>query len=57
MPEPAGLVLVYAKWFPQLSPQILIRKFRAWYVKYAALHGTSFGGLQCLISLKLSKQL
>jgi hypothetical protein len=26
-------------------------------VKYAALHGASFGAFQCSISLKLSKQL
>jgi hypothetical protein len=56
-PELAGLVPVFAKRFPQLSPPILIRFFRAWYVKYAALHGASFSGRQCSISLKLSKRL
>jgi len=28
-----------------LSPPILIRHFRAWYMKYAAFQGASFGGL------------
>jgi hypothetical protein len=54
-PEAASLVPVFAKWFPQLSPPIFIIKFRAWYVKYAALHGISFGGVQCSISSILSK--
>jgi hypothetical protein len=39
-----------------LRSQILIREFSVWYVKYAALHGTSFGRLQFLISLILSKR-
>jgi len=39
-----------------LRPQILIRKFSIWYVKYAARHGASFGRLRFLISLNLSKR-
>jgi hypothetical protein len=39
-----------------LQPQIFIREFSVWYVKYAALHGASFGRLQFLISLNLSKR-
>jgi len=38
-----------------LRPQILIREFSVWYVKYAALHGASFGRLRFSISLILSK--
>jgi len=38
-----------------ISPPIFIRQSRAWYVKYAALHGASFGGLRCTISSTLSK--
>jgi hypothetical protein len=53
--EPAGLVSVFAKRFPQLSAPILIRAVRAWYGKSEALHGASFGAFQCSISLKLSK--
>jgi len=55
--KPACSVPVFAKRFPQLSSPILNNKFRAWYMKYAALHGASFCGLQYLISLKLSKRL
>jgi len=39
-----------------LRPQILIREFSVWYVKYAALHGASFGSLRLSISLNLSKR-
>jgi hypothetical protein len=39
-----------------LRPQILIREFSVWYVKYAALHGASFGRLRFSISLNLSKR-
>jgi len=39
-----------------LRPQILIREFSVWYVKYAAQHGASFGGLRFSIFLNLSKQ-
>jgi hypothetical protein len=39
-----------------LRPQILIREFSVWYVKYVALHGTSLGRLQFSISLNLSKR-
>jgi len=38
-----------------LRPQILIGEFSIWYVKYAALHGASFGCLRFLISWNLSK--
>jgi len=48
---------VCAKRFPQFSPWICITKFSVWYVKYAASDGASFGGLQFLISSKLSKRL
>ena len=37
-------------------PQILIREYSVWYVKYAALHGASFGRLRFSISLNLSKR-
>jgi len=30
----------------QLSPPIYIRQYRAWYLKYASLHGVSFAGLR-----------
>ena len=33
-----------------LRSQILIGEFSVWYVKYAALHGASFGHLRFLIS-------
>jgi len=36
-------------------PQILIREFSVWYVKYAAEHGASFGHLRFSISLNLCK--
>ena len=39
-----------------LRPQILIREFSVWYVKYVALHGASFGRLRLSISLNLSKR-
>jgi len=39
-----------------LRPQILIREYSVWYVKYAALHGASFGRLWFSISLNLSKR-
>jgi len=39
-----------------LWPQILIREFSVCYVKYAALHGASFGRLRFSISLILSKR-
>jgi len=39
-----------------LRPQILIREYSVWYVKYAALHGASFGRLRFSISLNLSKR-
>jgi len=39
-----------------LRPQILIREYSVWYVKYAALHGASFGCLRFSISLNLSKR-
>jgi len=39
-----------------LKPQILIRESSVWYVKYAALHGASFGRLRFLISLNFSKR-
>jgi len=39
-----------------VRPQILIREFSVWYVKYATLHGASFGRLRFSISLILSKQ-
>jgi len=39
-----------------LRPQILIREFSIWYVKYAALHGASFGRLRFSISLILNKR-
>jgi len=56
-PEPAASVPVFTKHFPELSPAILIREFRAWYVTYVALHPVSFGGLRFSISSKLSKWL
>ena len=37
-----------------LSPQILIREFSVWYVKYAAQCGSSFGHLRFSICLDLS---
>jgi len=40
----------------QLSPRILVRTFSIWYIKYAALHGSSFGVLRFSISRKFSKQ-
>jgi len=43
-------------WTAQISAPILIRQFGAWYVKYAALHGASFGLLRFSISSKLSKR-
>jgi hypothetical protein len=39
-----------------LRPQILIREFSIWYVKYVALHGASFGCLRFSISLNLSNR-
>ena len=39
-----------------LRPQILIREFSVWYVKYAAQHVASFGGLRFSISLNLCKR-
>jgi len=39
-----------------LRPQILIREYSVWYVKYAALYGASFGRLQFSISFNLSKR-
>jgi len=39
-----------------LRQQVLIREFSVWYVKYAALHGASFGRLRFSISSNLSKQ-
>jgi hypothetical protein len=39
-----------------LRPQILIREFSVWYVKYAAQRGASFGRLRFSISLNLSKR-
>ena len=39
-----------------LRSQILIGQFGVWYVKYAALHGASFGCLRLLISWNLSKR-
>jgi len=39
-----------------LRPQILIREYSVWYVKYATLHGASFGRLRFSISLNLSKR-
>jgi hypothetical protein len=39
-----------------LRPQLLITEFSVWYVKYAALHGASFGRLQFSISLNFSKR-
>ena len=39
-----------------LRPPILIREYSVWYVKYAALHGASFGRLRFSISLNLSKR-
>jgi len=56
-PELACSVLVFAYQFPWLSPPILIREFRAWYVNYAVLHGASFSSLRFSISSKLSKSL
>jgi len=38
-----------------LRPQILIREFRVWYVKYTALHWETSGGLRFSISSNLSK--
>jgi len=38
-----------------LRPQILIREFSVWYVKYAAQHGASFGRLRFSISSNLCK--
>jgi len=55
--EQAGSLPVFAKRFPQLSRPILIRTFRAWYVKYTAFHAASFGRLEYSIWLKLSKRL
>jgi len=40
----------------QSSPPIVIRQCRARYVKYATLHGASFGWLRSSITLKLSKR-
>jgi len=37
-------------------PQISIKEFSVWYVKYVFLHGASFGCLRFLISSNLSKQ-
>jgi hypothetical protein len=39
-----------------LRPQILIREFSVWYVKYAARWGASLGHLWFSISLNLSKR-
>jgi len=39
-----------------LRPQISIREFSVWYVRYAALRGASFGRLRFLISLNISKR-
>jgi len=39
-----------------LRPQILIREFSVWYIKYVALHGASFGRLRFSISSNLSKR-
>jgi len=39
-----------------LRPQILIREFSVWYLKYAAQRGASFGRLRFSISLNLSKR-
>jgi hypothetical protein len=46
-PEPASSVPVFAQQFPQLCPPILMSQYRAWYVIYAALHGSSFRAFQC----------
>jgi hypothetical protein len=39
-----------------LRPQILVREFSVWYVKYAAQRGASFGSLRFSISSNQSKQ-
>ena len=46
----------FSKWTAQLSSPLLIRQFRAWYVKYAAFYGASCGGLRFSISSKLGKR-
>ena len=45
----------FFKWTITLTPQILVREFIVWYVKYAALHGASFGSLRFSISSNLRK--
>jgi len=39
-----------------LRPQVLIREFSVWYVKYVAPHAASFGPLRFSISSNLSKR-
>jgi hypothetical protein len=56
-PEPEGSVPVIARQFLQLNPATLIIMFRASYMKYPALHGSSFDSLQCSISLIFSMRL
>lgn len=46
----------FFKWTAQLSRLILLRQFRAWYVKYTAWHGSSFVGLQISTASKHSKR-
>jgi hypothetical protein len=46
----------FFKWTITLRPQILIREFSVWYVKYAAQRAASFGRLWFSISFNLSKR-
>jgi len=46
----------FFQWTITLRPQILIREFSVWYVKYAAPHGASFGSLRISISSNLSNR-